>query len=352
MKVIVWLIGGLAVLAALVLGYALLTSKIEPVEINHAPTEGLTGFLTPNDAIKSAKMILEGIGVGPEDIAVGIDGWMYTGFRDGRIVRFKATGEHEEFANTGGYPLGMRIDKNNNLIVADAELGLLSIAQSGAVEELLTEVNGQKMKFPDGLDIAEDGTIWFTDASTRHTHHDVTNIFLEGRATGRLLSFNPVTREVTVHLDDLYFANGVAVEPRQRYVLVSETSAYRVRRYWLVGREEGESDLYLDNLPGVPDNISVDEDGIFWIGFPSLRSGDLDALGDKPFVRRLLGALPPEKWVPPANYAFVVAFDPLGNVVQNLQQADSAFSRTTGAVRVGRQLFITSLESDAIGLFR
>lgn len=350
MKTLGWIVGGAALLLILLVAVVLLRSDLDPVEFQHEPGAGLAGALAPNDAVKSADLILQGVGSGPEDIAIGLDGWMYTSYRDGRIVRFKASGEHAEFADTGGHPLGLQVDANNNLIVADAERGLLSIAQSGAVEVLVDSLDGEKFKFLDGLDIAADGTIWFTDASTRFSHEDVTKIFLEGRATGRLLSFNPDTRAVQVHLDGLYFANGVAVDPAQRFVLVSETSAYRVRRLWLQGSNEGQSDLFLDALPGVPDNISVDEDGFFWIGFPSVRSGDLDKLGDKPMVRKLLAAIPTDLWAPEASYAFVVAYDARGNVVQNLQQQGSAFIRTTGAVRVGRQLFISSLGTDAIGV--
>jgi hypothetical protein len=45
----------------------------------------------------------------------------------------------------------------------------------------------------------------------------------------------------------------------------------------------------------------------------------------------------------------VVAFDNRGNVIQNLQHAQSALGATTGAVRIGKTLYITNLETDAIG---
>ncbi len=350
MKVIVWILGAMVAALIVIVLLALLRSDIDPVEFVPDPNMGLTGMLAPNDAIKSVTLLLEGVGVGPEDIAIGLDDWMYTGYRDGRIVRFRATGEYEDFANTEGYPLGMRIDRNNNLIVADADQGLLLISQSGAIEVLAISVAGQKMKFVDGLDIAEDGTIWFTDASTRFGRNGVTKIFLEGRATGRLLSFSPDSGEVKVHLDDLNFANGVAVAPGQEYVLVSETAAGQVRRYWLEGSAAGTSDIFISGLPGTPDNISVDVDGFFWIGFPSIRDRQLDKLSDKPFVRRLLGALPEDALMPDRSYAFVVAFDNRGNVVQNLQQEHSALGATTGAVRVGKTLYISNLETDAIGV--
>lgn len=350
MRVIVWILGGIVAALLIFVVFAMMLSNVDPVEFVPAPNKGLTGNLTPNDAIKSATLLLDGVGVGPEDIAVGIDGWMYTGYRDGRIVRFRASGEYAEFANTGGYPLGMRIDRNNNLIVADADKGLLSVSQSGAIEVLVISVAGEKMKFVDGLDIAADGTIWFTDASTRFTRSGVTKIFLEGRATGRLLSFSPDTGEVKVHLEGLNFANGVAVAPGQEFVLVSETAAGQVRRYWLEGSKTGTSDIFIHGLPGTPDNISVDEDGFFWIGFPSIRDPQLETLGDKPFVRRLLGALPESALMPDRTHAFVVGFDNRGNVIQNLQHSQSALGATTGAVRIGKQLFITNLEADAIGV--
>lgn len=349
MKMMARMLAGIVAALLLIVVIALLRSNIDPVEFVPPPNSGLSGFLAVNDALKSATALLDGVGVGPEDIAIGIDGWMYTGYRDGRIVRFRADGEYAEFANTGGYPLGMRIDRNNNLIVADADKGLLSISQSGAIDVLAISVAGEKMKFVDGLDIAEDDTIWFTDASTRFDRSQLTNIFLEGRATGRLLSFSPDSGEVTVHLDDLFFANGVAVAPGQEYVLVSETAAGRVRRYWLQGSAAGSSDIFIDGLPGTPDNISVDEDGFFWIGFAAIRDPRFEKLADKPFLRRLMGALPAGMLMPDRSHAFVAAFDQRGNVIQNMQHEQSAFGTTTGAVRVGRTLYITNLENDAIG---
>lgn len=127
MKILIWLLGIIVVSVAAILVYALARSKVDPVVWQPGPNPGLTGKFEQNDALSQARPILRGVGVGPEDIAIGPDGWMYTGFRDGRIVRLNAEGQHEEFVNTGGFPLGMRFDSNGNLVVADSDKGLLSI---------------------------------------------------------------------------------------------------------------------------------------------------------------------------------------------------------------------------------
>lgn len=37
-------------------------------------------------------------------------------------------------------------------------------------------------------------------------------------------------------------------------------------RYWLKGPKQGTSDIFIDNLPGPPDGISIAEDGqTYWV---------------------------------------------------------------------------------------
>jgi sugar lactone lactonase YvrE len=349
-RIAAWLFGVIAISALALLAYALARSKIDPVVWEPLPNSGLVGSFAPNDAIGSATLLLQAVGVGPEDIALGADGSMYTGFRDGRIVRFNAAGDHEEIANTGGYPLGMRVDRNNDLIVADADKGLLRVSQDGDIELLADGVDGTPMKFPEATDIASDGTIWFTDASTRFSRHHAMYIFLEGRADGRLLSYSPESGAVRIHLDDLHWANGVVVAPGDEYVLVSETAAGRVRRLWLKGDKAGTNDTFIEGLPGAPDNLSVDAKGTFWLGIPGLRDPQFEKLSDRPFIRRLMGAIPISALTPDRSYAFILGLDGQGNVTHNLQQAQSRFGATTGAMWHDNLLYIANLQTDAIGV--
>ena len=198
-----------------------------------------------------------GLGHGPEDIAVK-DGFVFTGLEDGRILKIALDGKTTVvFANTGGRPLGMQHDAQGNLIVADAEKGLLSITPEGDVTTLTDSVDGRKMVFVDDLDIAADGLVWFSDVSKRLGYRDYQLGLWEGDGTGRLLTYNPATRETKVVVEGLRFANGFAIAHDQRFVLVNETAARRIRRHWLQDEQAGRTNILVDGLAGYPDNISA-----------------------------------------------------------------------------------------------
>lgn len=62
--------------------------------------------------------------------------------------------------------------------------------------ELLTdEADGLKFKITDGVDIADNGMIYFTDASYKYDSNDHLLDMLEGKPHGRFMSFDPVTRK-------------------------------------------------------------------------------------------------------------------------------------------------------------
>src|SRR4029077_8646101 len=110
-----------------------------------------------------------GAGFGPEDIALDAEGRIYAGLDDGRVMRLQADGTKPEvFSNTHGRPLGFAFDPTGNLIVADAIKGLLSIARDGSVTVLTTAADGLPFGCTNDLDVAADGTIYFTDASSKY----------------------------------------------------------------------------------------------------------------------------------------------------------------------------------------
>jgi len=247
-----------------------------------------------NDALIGATVLQKGL-PGPEAVAIDAEGRLVTGLVDGRIVRFAAdgSGTPEVLATTGGRPLGLKFDKGGNLIVADAHKGLISIA-GGKIIILATEAGGKPLRLADDLAIAQDGTIYFSDASTRWPLDQFILDLLEHRPSGRLLAYHPDTNKTEVVLDGLYFANGVALGPNDAYVLVTETASYRVRRYWLRGELAGKSDVFMDNLPGFPDNITWSPTRrAFWLAMVTPRdSGRSTSSPPTRFSARRLRACP------------------------------------------------------------
>lgn len=301
-----------------------------------------------DDVLGVAEVLAGGVGPGPEDVTLGPDRHFYTGLQDGRILRFRGY-QWEEFVDTGGRPLGMQFDRAGNLIVADAFRGLLLIAPDRTVTELASEVNGVPMMFVDDLDIADDGTIWFTDASTRFDQRDWRLDMMEGRATGRLLSFDPATGETRVRLDGLMFANGVALGPDDKYVLVNETWLRRIKRLWIKGPRAGESEIFVAGLPGYPDNLSFDGQGLFWIALPSPQQPKYERLADKPWLREILMRLPEavrKVELPPVGW--VVAISPEGRVKYSLKDTTGRCFSITSANDLNGSLLMGSIVMDHV----
>ena len=335
------------VLLALVLA-ATLPAPIDPVTWTPDPDPGLTGPYAPNDRLAAVERLIDGVGIGPEDVACAGDSVFYTGFSDGRVVRFTPGGEYKEIANTGGRPLGMQLDAAGRLIVADGMRGLLAVTDDGKVEVLTDSVNGQKIQFADDLDIAADGTIWFSDASSRYGYKHSMYNFFEGRPSGSLLSYHPVSGETRVHLTDLFFANGVALGPDEAYVLVNETHTGRITRLWLKGEKTGQSDVFKSGLPITPDNLSFNGGDTFWVAGPGLRSG-IDAFADQPLLRKLFARLPYEVLEDAGGrFSMVVALGIDGEVRKILHDPAAGFAAITSVNECEGELLFGSLQETAV----
>ena len=111
---------------------------------------------------------------------------------------------------------------------------------------------------------------------------------LEHQPNGRLLAYEPATKTTRVVLRDLRFANGVAVSPDQTFVLVCETARYRLHRVWLRGPKQGQSEIFIDNLPGFPDGVSSNGKDKFWLAVVAPRDATLDKLLPHPFLRKIV----------------------------------------------------------------
>src|ERR1051325_9782369 len=224
----------------LLLAYLLLWPvPISPAAWTPPPAPELTGQYAQNSSLTQIERLkIEGFA--PEDVAFDSQDRIYCGDDLGRIWRFQRDGKNPQlFANTKGRPLGLIFDHEGNLIVADAMIGLMSISPDGKGTVLSTSADGVPFRCTNDLDVANDGTIYFTDASSKYPLTQLKEDVLEHQPNGRFFAYDPKTKQTRVLLNDLYFANGVAVSPDQTFVLVNDTSAYRVRRYWLSGPKQG-----------------------------------------------------------------------------------------------------------------
>ncbi|MGX7672321.1 SMP-30/gluconolactonase/LRE family protein [Plantactinospora sp. DSM 117369] len=292
-------------------------------------------------------------GQGPEDVAVDSAGRVYTGLADGRLVRLSTDGTGPRVvAETGGRPLGVEVDRDDRLVVCDAGRGLLRVDPDTARVSTLvaagTPVGSAPLRLCNNAAVAGDGSIWFSDSSQRFALAHWKADLLEHSGTGRLLRWRPDGRTEEV-LTGLQFANGVALAADESYVVVAETGAYRLTRVWLTGPRTGEVDRLADNLPGFPDNLAPDDDGLLWIAMGSPRNALLDRVSPwHPAVRRAVWALPDFLQPKPADTAWVQAVDAEGRVRYDLQACVPGFSMVTGVRRHGATVWLGSLHGGAV----
>lgn len=351
------LIGFGAIVVLLLLYLLLWPIPLEPAKVTPQPMPDMTGDYEKNTILNEVELIGEGLCFEPEDVAFDAQGRIYSGMiGTGEIIRFQPDGtEPEVFAKTEGKPAGLAFDFDGNLIVADVEKGLLSISPDGKLTTLVDTYEGEKLYMINDLDIDIDGNIYFSQSSTKYREDELYYELMEHRPNGRLFVYSPQTKEVKVLIEELYFANGVAVSPDSSYVLVTETNAYRVSRYWLSGSMKGTFDTFIDNLPGLPDNIEFNGTDLYWLAIvngPEKRVF-LDSLLPKPFLRKIY--VRSRKILPQSGatsgYAFVLGLNMDGSVAYNLQNPESdKYYNITSATEYNGYLYFGTNSSRLKGI--
>ncbi len=302
------LIGVFFILAAI----SFQSCALKPLAWKPKEKPKLTGVLAENELLKSTEWIdLKGW-YGPEDIAVDKERNLYCGvhtsrtdFSDGKILKIDPNGIITTFCNTGSWVTGLHFDKNGDLIACDQKRGLIKVDKNGVIKILASEdENGNKFLLPNDVDIASDGVIYFSNTSSKipFSRKNARKILMEVKPDGGLYSYNPKTEKVQTLIDSSFFGNGVAVSKNDDFVLMVDLTKYRVVRHWLRGVKTGKTEVFLENLPGLPNGISRRNDGSFWLGFTTRRNDLLDNIQPKKGLKKLLYGIP--LWLQPKQEPF------------------------------------------------
>ncbi|WP_233158368.1 SMP-30/gluconolactonase/LRE family protein [Actinokineospora bangkokensis] len=289
-------------------------------------------------------------GAGAEDVLVDpADGSALTGLDDGRVVRVTEDGKQiTEIADTGGRPLGLEWHPDGGLVVCDASRGLLRVGLDGSVAELVAR-GRSGLRLCNNAAVAADGTVYFSDSTSRFDLPDYRADVIEHSATGRLLR-RTLDGAVDVLVTGLAFANGVALAPDESAVFVSDMAAYNIRR---VSLPDGAVSVFADDLPGFADNLSLGSDGLVWMAFPSPRDPVLDTLlATPPAIRKALWRLPEKLQPNPDQITWVRAIDPTtAAVVHDLRAPLGTYPMVTGVREHGGRVWLGGLTARALGSF-
>lgn len=80
--------------------------------------------------------------------------------------------------------------------------------------------------------------------------------------SGRLVHYERSSGKLEVLKDKLYFPNGIVLSPEEDFLVVAETGTSKLYRYWLKGEKAGTSEIFIDGLPGSPDNLTTNKKGV------------------------------------------------------------------------------------------
>jgi 2-keto-4-pentenoate hydratase/2-oxohepta-3-ene-1,7-dioic acid hydratase in catechol pathway/sugar lactone lactonase YvrE len=336
----------------------------DPAPWTPPPRPALTGVLAPNQVLDQVERWEVPGGTRPEDVVLDDAGRLYAGVEDGRIWRWPAgfpkVGGAELFADTHGRPLGLEIDpRDGSLIVCDAYRGLLRIDEKGHAKVLTDTYQGRKLKFTNNAAVAADGTVYFSDSSTRFRIEHYKQDLLEHRPNGRVFRYHPAG-ELDLIVDGLYFPNGVALAPDESFLLVAQTAGYDILRIPLTGPDPktlGRPEPFAANLPGLPDNMSPAGedragDGSYWVAFPSPRLPLVDRMMPHPTPRRIAARLP-ERLQPAAQrYGLVARIGADGAILQTLHGPAGSYREIVGVRQHDGWLYLGSLAENAVGRVR
>lgn len=320
------------------------------------------GVWALNNRLRDVTLIGLGRIEAPEDVILDRRDNLYAGSRHGDVMKFFAPDYQrmEVFAHIGGQPLGMAFDREDRLHVCIGGMGLYRITTAGVVERVTDETNrslrsindDSRLRLADDLDIADDGRIFFSEATTRYEMDEWPVDGLEARGNGRIVCFDPRDGTTRTVLRDLKFPNGIAIASDGQSILFAETWGCCIKRYWFDGPRVGQVMTVLDNLPGYPDNINLASDGNYWLALVGMRCPAYDLAMRMPgFRKRMAKRVPVDEWLfPNINTGCVLKFSEAGEVLETLWDLGGVNHPMITSMREHRgHLYLGGIANNRIG---
>ncbi|PSR89808.1 Protein STRICTOSIDINE SYNTHASE-LIKE 3 like [Actinidia chinensis var. chinensis] len=333
------------------------TYEIDMPAWSEVPTERDSENLLQRSEIRFRNQVQ-----GPESMAFDPQGrGPYTGVADGRILFWNGQ-SWADFAYTSpnrselcdpkpsplsylknehicGRPLGLRFDKRTgDLYIADAYFGLMKVGPEGGVAtSLTTEAEGVPLRFTNDLDIDEEGNIYFTDSSAKYQRRHFMQLVFSAENSGRVLKYNPNTKETTVLVRNIQFPNGVSLSKDGSFFVFCEGAPGRLWKYWLKGEKAGTSEV-MAILPGFPDNVRTNEKGEFWVAVHCRRTMYSYVCAFYPKLRKFLLKLPISAKIQyllnigGRIHALVVKYSPEGKLLQILEDSQGKVVKAVSEV--------------------
>ena len=200
----------------------------------------------------------------PEGVVSTLCGEIYAGNARGHVSVIAPDGSQWAFGQLGGRPNGIAFDAAGALIVANIGAGELQyLTPDGKHTVLASEASGQRMSSPNFPVVDCRGRIWCSNSCSRL---DLLEALKDPRADGCVFCVDGDRREIVA--EGLMFANGLALDEKEEYLYVAETTAHRISRFQVTADGacvEREQYGPLLGEHGQPDGIAFDTAGNLWV---------------------------------------------------------------------------------------
>lgn len=189
----------------------------------------------------------------PECVCVDDEGTLYAGGEAGQLYRIDANGEHEEFANTGGFVLGIAIDGAGRVHACDiGNKAVMCIEPDGTVRKRSSGTTERPMQVPNYPVFDANGNLYVSDSG---------DFWERTQGTGCIYRIAPDDSTTLFHEGPFLFANGLAIDPEGDNLYVVQSTSPDVVRIPLA-EANGEISVTHQLPEGtVPDGIAFTDDG-------------------------------------------------------------------------------------------
>lgn len=193
---------------------------------------------------------------GAEGIAITNDGRIFISAEDGWLYVIYPNGDCSACVKMPGRPLGIAIDRQENLFVCDWEAHGVYKVTSGRDVSLFADSDGtQKMLFPNFCVFDEGGNLYVSDTGTSRRGAQIRN------PDGRIFRISP-SGKCELFANGLYQPNGLAIRKGEAALYVIQTLIDNVLRVEIKPNgKPGSVRGYARYLDGSPDGMAFTQTG-------------------------------------------------------------------------------------------
>jgi gluconolactonase len=193
---------------------------------------------------------------GAEGIAISNDGRIFVSAEDGWIYLIASNNAVSQYVKLPGRPLGIAIDRQENLFVCDWEAhGVYKITPDCEVSLFADSDDTHKIQFPNFCVFDEEGNLYVSDTGTSRRQPQIHN------PDGKIFRISSNGR-CELFADGLYQANGLAMRTGERALYVIQSLVNDVLRLEIKPNgNPGNVRVYARYMDAVPDGMAFTENG-------------------------------------------------------------------------------------------